>query len=113
METTPGSYLKQVRARLRLGVRAVQEASGVIAREKGNSNFYIAASRLAQIENEASLPSIFKLFTLCAVYGLDLHNLLCRFGVNANDVRVFQDRFLADRTRPASAEVYGYEDKVT
>jgi len=113
METTPGQYLKRVRERLRLGVREVQEASGVIAREKGNSNFYIAASRLAQIENEESLPGIFKLFTLCAIYGLDLHDLLCRFGVDANAVRVYRERFLSDRTRPMSAEVHGFEDKVT
>jgi len=113
METTPGQYLKTVRERLRLGVREVQQASGVISRERGNPNFYIAASRLAQIENEESLPGIFKLFTLCAIYGLDLHDLLCRFGVDANAARAYRERFLSDRTRPVSAEVHGFEDKVT
>ena len=113
MEPTPGQYLKRVRERLRLGVREVQEASEIIAREKGSSRYYIAASRLAQIENERSLPGIFKLFSLCAIYSLDFEDLLCRFGVKVNDARAYGERFWADRTRPVSAEVHGYEEKVT
>jgi len=113
MEPTPGQYLKGVRERLRLGVREVQEASEVIAREKGNAGYYIAASRLAQIENEQSLPGIFKLFTLCAVYSLDFEDLLSRFGVHVNQARAYAERFWADRTRPVSAQVHGEEEKVT
>jgi len=113
MEATPGDYLKRVRERLGIGVREVQEASALIAREKGNSNFYLAASRLAQIENEESLPSIFKLFTLCAVYGLDLYDLLRRYGLDVNDLPSYAGRLLPDVTRPVSAEVYGLDAKVS
>jgi hypothetical protein len=112
MGDTPGEYLKRVRERLGVGVREVQEASALVSREKGNANFYIAASRLAQIENEESLPSIFKLFTLCAVYGLDLHDLLRRYGINVNDLTSYAARLLPFVTRPTSSEVYGTEAKV-
>lgn len=113
MEATPGAYLKQIRERLQIGVRGVQEASAVIASEEGNDLFYIAASRLVQIENEKSVPSVFKLFSLCAIYGLDLHDILSRYGVSANRVHAYRTRFLPEATRPTSAEIHGFEDKVS
>jgi hypothetical protein len=113
MAMTPGSYLKTVRERLQIGLREVQEASAVIASEEGNENFYISAARLTQIENEASLPSVFKLFSLCSIYGLDLHDVLCKYGVDANRARAYGTRFLPDVTRTTSSEIHGFEDKVT
>jgi len=112
MEATPGEYLKRVRERLGVGVREVQEASATIAREKGNSNFYIAASRLAQIENEESQPSIFKLFTLCAVYSLELHDVLRRYGIHVGELSSYGTRLFPATTRPVSAVVYGMDAKV-
>ena len=109
---TPGEYLKAVRERLQLGLRDVQEASATLATEEQNDDFYVSAARLAQIENEESIPSIFKLFAICAVYGLDLHEVLSKYGIDANRARKYQTRFLADHTRPAAAEVYGFEEKV-
>jgi hypothetical protein len=112
MEATPGDYLKRVRERLGIGVREVQEASVVIAREKGHAHFYIAASRLAQIENEESLPSIFKLFSLCAIYGLDLHDVLRRYGIEVNDLVSYAARLLPGITRPTASGVYDLNAKV-
>ena len=111
-EFTAGQYLKAVRERLQIGLREVQDASAVIASEEGNDNFYISAARLTQIENEPSIPSVFKLFSLCSVYGLDLHDVLSKFGVNANRVHSYRSRFLPETTRVTSAEIYGFEDKV-
>ena len=113
MTATPGHYLKTVRERLQIGLREVQEASAIIASEEGNENFYISAARLTQIENEASFPSVFKLFSLCSVYGLDLHEVLSKYGVNANRARSYGTRFLPEVTRTTSAEIHGLEDKVT
>ena len=109
---TPGEYLKAVRERLRLGLRDVQDASGVVAEEEANDNFYISAARLTQIENEESIPSVFKLFTLCSVYGLDLHDVLSKYGINANRARSYGTRFLTETTRPAAAGVYGFDEKI-
>jgi len=93
-------------------MREVQDASMVIASEEGNDNFYVSPARLTQIENEESVPSFYKLFSLCSVYGLDLNDVLGRYGVNANRTRAYRTRFLPEVTRATSAEIYGFEDKV-
>ena len=111
-KVTPGQYLKAVRERLQIGMREVQDASMVIATEEGNENFYVSPARLTQIENEESVPSFYKLFSLCSVYGLDLNDVLGRYGVNANRTRAYRTRFLPEITRTTSAEIYGFEDKV-
>ena len=111
-KVTPGQYLKAVRERLQIGMREVQDASMVIASEEGNENFYVSPARLTQIENEESIPSFYKLFSLCSIYGLDLNDVLGRYGVNANRTRSYRTRFLPEITRTTSAEIYGFEDKV-
>jgi transcriptional regulator with XRE-family HTH domain len=113
MAATPGQFLKSVRERLQVGLREVQEASAVIASEEANDNFYVSAARLTQIENDGSMPSVFKLFTLCAIYGLDLHEVLSRYGVNANRTHSYDTRFLPDVTRTLSAEIHGSIEKVS
>lgn len=112
MEVSVGRYLKEVRTRLHLGVREVQEASAIIASEQGNAGFYLAASRLAQIENEESIPGMYKLFSLCAIYGLSFHEVLRRYGVDLTKLRTYRDQFLSEVTRPTTGEVYGFEEKV-
>jgi len=112
MGSSAGEFLKKVRSRLQLGVREVQQASAVIASDQGNPSYYIAASRLTQIENNRSIPGVFKLFSLCAIYGLDFYDLLRRYGVDADKARSYGDRFFPEVTRPALAEVHGLEDKV-
>jgi transcriptional regulator with XRE-family HTH domain len=112
MESTAGQYLKAVRERLQMGLRNVQDASSAIAEEEGNENFYVSAARLTQIENEESLPSIHKLFSLCSVYGLDLHDILRRYGIDANRTRSYRTRFLPEATRLTGSEVYGFDEKV-
>lgn len=111
-KVTPGQYLKAVRERLQIGMREVQDASMVIASEEGNDNFYVSPARLTQIENEESIPSFHKLFSLCSIYGLDLNDVLGRYGVNANRTRAYRTRFLPEITRATAAEIYGFEDKV-
>ena len=111
-KVSPGQYLKAVRERLQIGMREVQDASTVIASEEANENFYVSPARLTQIENEESIPSFYKLFSLCSIYGLDLNDVLKRYGVNANRTRAYRTRFLPEVTRTTSAEVYGFEDKV-
>jgi transcriptional regulator with XRE-family HTH domain len=112
MASTAGQFLKTVRERLQVGLREVQEASAVIASEESNENFYVSAARLNQIENETSMPSVFKLFTLCSIYGLDLHDVLSKYGVDADRTHTYETRFLPEATRTLSAEVHGSGEKV-
>ena len=76
------------------------EASAAVAAEEENPRFYVSAARLTQIENGQSIPSIFKLFSLCAIYSLDLHDVLRRYGVSENrDADVSQPLSSANHPR--------------
>jgi transcriptional regulator with XRE-family HTH domain len=77
----PGEKLRQVRERLRLTYRDVVEASQKIAQRRCSEEFAIALSRLADIENKGTLPTIYRLYTLCAIYRLDWKEVLRWYGV--------------------------------
>jgi transcriptional regulator with XRE-family HTH domain len=80
----PGEKLKRARERLKLTYREVEQASQEIAGRRGNPDFAISLSRLADIENGGRTPSIFRLYSLCSIYRLDLHEVLGWYGVPVN-----------------------------
>src|ERR1039458_2032303 len=82
----PGEKLKQVRERLKLTYRDVVEASQVIARRRSSDDFLIALSRLADIENKGTVPTIYRLYSLCAIYRLELREVLGWYGVPLDDL---------------------------
>lgn len=77
----PGQKLKRARERLNLRYRDVEEASQKIADRHKNDEFIIALSRLADIENKGTVPSIYRLYALCAIYRLDLSEALEWYGI--------------------------------
>lgn len=78
-----GRKLKRVRERLRLKFRDVEEASARISARHGNDEFTVALSRLADIENKGTMPSLFRLYSLCAIYRLDLDEVLSWYGISS------------------------------
>jgi transcriptional regulator with XRE-family HTH domain len=76
-----GEKLKRARERLKLTFRDVEQASQRIASRNKNDEFIIALSRLADIENKGTLPTIYRLFTLCAIYRLDFDEVIRWYGV--------------------------------
>jgi len=77
-----GQKLKRSRERLNLRYRDVEEASLRISEKRGNGEFSIALSRLADIENKGTVPTIYKLYSLCAIYRLDFFEVLEWYGVD-------------------------------
>jgi transcriptional regulator with XRE-family HTH domain len=77
-----GQKLKRVRERLRLKFRDVEEASSKIAARHHNDEFVVALSRLADIENKGTMPSVYRLYSLCAIYCLDLSDVLAWYGIS-------------------------------
>ena len=63
----PGQKLKRIRERLNLRYRDVEEASLKISALRGSDEFTIVLSRLADMENKGTVPTIFRLYTLCAI----------------------------------------------
>jgi transcriptional regulator with XRE-family HTH domain len=81
-----GQRLKKVRERLGLRYRDVEQASLSIAQRRQNDEFAIALSRLADIENRGTVPSIYRLYSLCAIYRLDLMEVLQWYGVDISEL---------------------------
>jgi transcriptional regulator with XRE-family HTH domain len=82
----PGEKLKQVREKLGLTYRDVEKASQEIAAAHENDEFTIALSRLSDIEHKDTAPTIFRLYSLCAIYRLDLCELLAWYRVPAEAI---------------------------
>jgi len=78
-EINSGTRLKRYRIRLGLTTREVAEKSWEVAREKVNEDFALSHARLVQIENEESVPSVHKLFTLSVIYGVSMGELLSSY----------------------------------
>jgi transcriptional regulator with XRE-family HTH domain len=66
-----GQKLKRARERLNLRYRDVEVASLRIAERRRNDDFAIALSRLSDIENKGTVPTIYRLYSLCAIYRLE------------------------------------------
>jgi hypothetical protein len=77
-----GQKLRRARERLSLRYRDVEEASLRIAERHKNAEFVIALSRLADIENKGTLPTLYRLYSLCAIYRLELFDVLRWYGVD-------------------------------
>jgi hypothetical protein len=77
-----GQKLKRVRERLNLRFRDVEDASLRIAERHQNDEFVVALSRLSDIENKGTVPTVFRLYTLCTIYRLDLLEVLQWYGVD-------------------------------
>ena len=97
----PGLQMKKIREKLLLKYRDVVEASQRIARQHGNAEFAIGLSRLADIENKGTVPSIYRLYSLAAIYGLELKTLLAIFGVSLAHLPTDSLRLAFPRTRAA------------
>ena len=53
----------------------------MIADRRGNTEFVVLISRLSDIENQGTVPSVFRLYSLCCIYRLDLIEVLGWYGV--------------------------------
>lgn len=96
-----GQRLKRSRERLNLRYRDVEEASLRIAERHKNDEFIIALSRLADIENKGTLPTMYRLYSLCAIYRLDYAEVLDWYGVALSDLPADSLNVVEiDRTHP-------------
>ena len=81
-----GERLKRMRDRLKLTYRDVEQASQKIAARRRSDEFAIALSRLADIENKGTVPTVYRLYSLCAIYRLDFNEVLRWYGVPCDEI---------------------------
>jgi len=78
--------LREARETLRLRYRDVEQASQKIASLRRNPEFAIGLSRLADIENKGTLPTVYRLYSLCVIYRLDFNSVLRWYGIGLDDL---------------------------
>ena len=76
-----GQRLRRARERLNLKFRDVELASQKIAERHNNQEFAVLISRLSDIESHGTLPSIYRLYSLCCIYRLDMNEALRWYGI--------------------------------
>jgi len=83
-----GQKLRRVRERLNLRVRDVEQASLKIADKYRNDDFAVLINRVSEIENRGLIPTIYKLYSLCAIYRLDFQEVLGWYGIHLESLAV-------------------------
>jgi len=105
LSARPGAQLKEIRNRLGVTTREVEELSRRIADECGNAEFYISNAWLTQVENGDSVPSIYKIFSLSAIYRTRFWDLLRIFHVDVNAIAKYQTELPLQNTHLVSLEM--------
>ena len=78
--------LKALRGSRNITIREVELQSRKIAEAKGDRRYYISNARLTQLENDPlSEPSLWKLFSLSAIYHVKFTELMRIYNVDADE----------------------------
>jgi transcriptional regulator with XRE-family HTH domain len=77
-----GRRLRDLRERLGLTLRSVEEASGRLSQTFDNEEFLIPPSRLSDIETKGVLPSIYRLQSLSLIYRISWDEVLTWYGID-------------------------------
>ncbi len=101
----PGRKLKLFRERLGLRYRDVEHASRQIASWHGSDEFAIPLARLADIENRGTVPSIHRIYTLCAIYRLDPFEVCRWYGVDFSRLPADAARLPTPKTHPIQFDI--------
>jgi transcriptional regulator with XRE-family HTH domain len=98
---------------LGITTRAVTEGSRKIAEAEGNPEYHISSAWLTQVENGQSVPSIFKLFSLSAIYRIKFSELLGLFGVDLEKISKYEMDVPLPQTHLTTLAVYDEERPVS
>lgn len=82
----PGKRLRQLREQLGLTVRDVEASSVRLASKRGNRAYSIPLSRLSDIENKEVVPSIYRFYSLAAIYRCNIREILTWYGVDLDEM---------------------------
>lgn len=108
-----GEKLREIRNRLGITTREVEELSRNIAEDSQNEDFFISNAWLTQIENTDSVPSIYKLFSLSVIYRERFNDLLALFGVDLSAATRYQIALPLQHTHLVSLDSPDPEKPIT
>lgn len=104
-----GQKLRRARERLGLRFRDVEQASQDIAARHNNQEFVILISRLSDIESHGTLPSIYRLYSLCAIYRLNLIEVLSWFAIPVDSMAADAAVVQIEKTHAVNFNIDGAE----
>lgn len=99
-----GQTLRSLRERLGLTMRDVETASAAIAERHKSDEFAIPPSRLSDIETKGVVPSIYRLYSLSAIYRRDAREILALYGVDLNEIAVDLSHSLPPKSHMSEAQ---------
>src|SRR3989337_2026291 len=108
-----GARLKELRNRLDITIREVEDYSHRIAEAEGNEEFFISNPWITQIENKEVIPSIYKLYTLSIIYRIKFTDLLQLYGIDVEKISKHQSLIPLPNTHLTNLEVYDKDRAVT
>jgi len=98
--------LKELRSRLGITIREVEDYSRKIAEAEGNDEFIISNAWLTQIENRDVIPSVYKLYSLSIIYRVKFTHLLQFYGIDVEKISQYQSITPLANTHLSRLEVY-------
>jgi transcriptional regulator with XRE-family HTH domain len=101
-----GVGLRQIRDQLGLTMRDVESASARISALHGSEEYLIPPSRLSDIETKGVVPSVFRFYSLAAIYRRPIRELLLIYGI---DLSTVTNDWAS--SRPANSHVSGFEEE--
>lgn len=105
MSQEAGRKLKAIRERLGISTTQVFDQSRRIAAAEDKADFVVSTARLAQIENQGSVPSVFKLYSLSLIYRLRFSDLLRLFGLDLSKFFTHFRLLRPTQTQPVQMEL--------
>jgi len=81
-----GIDLRKIRDRLGLTMRDVENASQSIAERHGSEEYLIPPSRLSDIETKGVVPSVYRFYSLAAIYRKPVRMLLRFYGIDLDAI---------------------------
>jgi transcriptional regulator with XRE-family HTH domain len=85
----PGKWIRALREDRLIKPSDVERITRTVAETKGNTDFYVPHSTLADIE-AGSIPSIHKLFSLAISLKVPLNELLLPFGIDPKEIADYE-----------------------
>ena len=81
-----GHDLRKIRDRLGLTMRDVENASLSISQKHGSEEYLIPPSRLSDIETKGVVPSVYRFYSLAAIYHKPVKELFRLYGIDLDGI---------------------------
>ena len=102
-----GVLLRDRRERLDISIAEVATLSGTIAAGEGNREYAISEARLNAFETGSLAPGIYETFSLAAIYGIGLVELLSYYAVETEKIPTYHAQLPIRKTHIAE---FGLEE---